>query len=129
MKRPSAKGLLQTAVALGGVLPVAAGGAGILNPMLLDLTAWPQTSTHTAYLSGLLLGIGLGFWSTIPKIEHQGGRFALLTAIVAVGGLARLLTAIRLGVWTYSVTGPLVMELAVTPALWLWQRQVARKPG
>ena len=120
------KTALQIAVALGGVVPVAAGGAGILDPMMLNLTAWPSAVTHSAYLSGLLLGIGFGFWSTIPKIAQRSERFALLTALVALGGLARLLTAIRLGVWTPSVTGPLAMELVVTPALWLWQRAVAR---
>jgi hypothetical protein len=81
--------------------------------------------THAAYLSGLLLGIGISFWSLIPNIERQGRAFALLTAIVALGGLARLVAAIRLGVWSPSVTLPLLLELGVTPMLYLWQRRVA----
>jgi len=107
-------------------VPVGAGILGALNPGLLDLAGRPQTVTHIAYLSGLLLGIGLAAWSTIPAIETKTGRLTLLTFLVVIGGLARLVTAARLGVWTPWVTGPLVMELGVTPALWLWQRRLSR---
>ena len=57
----------------------------------------PHSATHAAYLSGLLLGIGLGFWSLIPRIETEGRIFTLLTGIVMLGGLARLALAVRLG--------------------------------
>ena len=107
-------------------MPVTAGSLGALDPTWLDLAGQPQTLTHAAYLSGLLLGIGLGFWSAIPGIETKSGRFMLLTAIVALGGLARLFLAIRLGSWTMAVILPLIMELGVTPALCLWQSRVAR---
>ena len=117
---------LQGAVAIAGLVPVAAGAAGALDPALLDLAGGPQAMTHAAYLSGLLLGIGVAFWSTIPAISRQSARFSLLAAIVVTGGMARLVAAIHLGVWTAGVAGPLAMELVVTPALWLWQRRVAR---
>jgi hypothetical protein len=120
------KRALQVAVAIAGLVPVTAGLAGALNPTLLDLAGSPQALSHAAYLSGLLLGIGLAFWCTIPQIEDKSGRFALLAAIVMVGGLARLFTAVRLGIWTPSVVWPLAMELGVTPVLWLWQRRIAR---
>jgi len=120
------KRALQAAVAVAALVPVTAALLGIFTPALLDLTGSPQSLTHTAYLSGLLLAIGLGFWSTIPAIETKGQRFALLTALVVLGGLARLIAAMRLGIWTLGVTGPLVMELGVTPALWLWQRRLTR---
>jgi hypothetical protein len=116
---------LQMAVAIAGLVPVTAGMAGTFDPTLLDLAGRPQALSHAAYLSGLLLGIGLGFWSTIPAIETKGGRFSLLAAIVVLGGLARLFTAVRLGVWSPSVAWPLAMELGVTPALWLWQRRLS----
>jgi hypothetical protein len=116
--------LLQIAVAAAGLVPVAAGALGALRPELL-LSGPPHALTHGAYLSGLLLGIGLAFWSLIPAIERQGRVFALLTGLVVLGGLARALAAARLGAWNLSVELPLVMELAVTPALWLWQRRVS----
>lgn len=113
---------LQAAVAIAGLVPVAAGAAGAWRPSLVAL----GTETHAAYLSGLLLGIGLAFWSLIPSIERQSQRFGLLSAIVILGGLARLFLAMRLGDWRPAATLPLVMELGVVPALWLWQRAVAR---
>ena len=122
----SERRVLQIAVALAALLPVGAGAIGTLQPELLDLAAAPSARAHAAYLSGLLLGIGLGFWSTLPAIERKNARFTLLAALVVLGGLARLITAVRLSVWTPSVTLPLAMELGVTPLLWLWQRRVAR---
>jgi hypothetical protein len=117
--------LLQIAVAIAGLVPAAAGGAGAFDPRLLALAGADATLTHAAYLSGLLLGIGLAFWSLIPKIQTQTRAFGLLTFIVALGGLARLLLAVRLHAWGLSVILPLVMELGVTPLLCLWQRRIA----
>ena len=101
-----------------------AGALGVLRPELLF--AGPlQAVPHAAYLNGLLLGLGLSFWSLVPAIERQNRAFSLLTGLVLLGGLARALTAARLGAWGLSVTLPLIMELGITPALWLWQRRVA----
>jgi hypothetical protein len=121
----SERRLLQIAVALAGLVPVLAGALGALRPELLDLAGPPHALTHAAYLSALLMGLGLGFWSLIPSIERQIRIFSLLTAIVFLGGLARALAAARLGAWGLSVVLPLIMELGVTPALWLWQRRVS----
>ncbi len=121
--------LLQIAVALAGLVPVLAGALGALRPELLDLAGPPHALTHAAYLSGLLMGLGLAFWSLIPSIERQTRIFSLLTAIVFLGGLARALAAARLGAWGLPVVLPLIMELGVTPALWLWQRRVSSISG
>jgi|SRR5215472_4114065 hypothetical protein len=118
--------LLQVAVAAAGLVPVTAGVLGALRPELL-LGGPAHALTHGAYLSGLLLGLGLAFWSLIPAIERQGHVFGLMTGLVVVGGLARTFTAFRLGTWGLPVTLPLGMELGVTPVLWLWQRRVAQK--
>jgi hypothetical protein len=116
------KRLLQAAVALAGVVPVGAGAAGVIDPALVAL----GRDSHAVYLSGLLLGIGLAFWSLVPGIARHSRVFSVLAAIVVLGGLARLSLALRLGAWSPAVTLPLVMELGVTPALWLWQQRVAR---
>jgi uncharacterized protein DUF4345 len=120
------KQALQFAVALAGLVPVAAGTLG-MAPAMLGLSGDAATLTHAAYLSGLLAGIGLAFWSTIPSIEKRSEVFRLLAAIVILGGLARLTMAVRMNVWTLNVSLPLAMELLVTPALWLWQRRIARR--
>jgi hypothetical protein len=122
----SSRRFLQIAVAVAGLVPVSAGTLGALRPELLSLSGPPHAFTHAAYLSGLLLGLGLGFWSLIPTIERQRHAFTILTGLVVLGGLARAFTAARLGAFGLSVIFPLIMELGVTPALWAWQRQVAR---
>jgi hypothetical protein len=115
---------LQIAVALAGLVPVLAGLLG-MAPAMLGLSGDAAALTHVAYLSGLLTGIGLAFWSTIPSIERRSEVFALLAAIVILGGLARLTMATRTNSWTLNVILPLAMELLVTPGLWLWQRRIA----
>ncbi len=112
--------------ALAGLVRVTAGALGAFAPEYMRLGGPASALTHLSYLSGLLLGIGLVFWSLVPTIERQSRTIALLTAIVVLGGLARLILALRLGVWSLSVSFPLVMELGVTPLLCLWQRRVSR---
>lgn len=120
--------LLRYAVALGGCVPVLAGGAGVLlGPALVGgMPGDAAADSHFRYLSGLLLGIGLGFWSTLPGLPLQTARFRLLTAIVVLGGLARLLGLPLQGWPGGAMAAALVMELAVTPLLCLWQARVAR---
>jgi Domain of unknown function (DUF4345) len=121
------KRLLQALVALACLVPILGGGFGVVQgPAMLDLAAAAPAAAHFRYLSGLLLGIGLGFLSMVPRIETHGSRFRLLAAIVVVGGLGRLLSVGLSGAADASTLFALAMELAVTPALALWQWRVAR---
>ena len=121
------KRLLQMAVAVAGLVPVGAGAAGaLLGPLLLSQMGDAALDSHFRYLSGLLLGIGLAFWSTIPNIERHGSRFGLLTLIVVIGGLSRALGALVMGPPGLAMSLALVMELVVTPALYLWRERVGR---
>lgn len=113
--------LLQVAVAIAGIVPVGAGAYGVFGG--LDRGA---DDSHVRYLSGLLLGIGLTFWAMIPGLERRGAVFRALAVIVVIGGLARLAGAFHTGL-TAAVVLPLVMELAVTPALALWRERVERR--
>ncbi len=116
------KRALQAAIAIGGVVPVSAGLSGaILGAGFAGAAAGADLDSHFRYLSGLLLGIGLAFWSTIPGIEREGALFRVLTAIVFVGGLARLYGVFVHGLPGYPMIFGLAMELLVTPLLCLWQ--------
>ncbi len=133
MTRPVSPGelrALQVCIALGGCVPVAAGLAGIaLGPHLaggVGAVSIPLDS-HFRYLSGLLAGLGLGFWSTLPHVLQRGPRFRLLTAIVVGGGLGRLVSLLRVGPPDAPMFFGLAMELAVTPALALWQARLERR--
>jgi len=119
---------LQIAVALGGCVPVGAGLGGIwLGPRLAGAIAAPvPLDSHFRYLSGLLLAIGIAFWTTIPGVERQSRRFQLLTALVVVGGLGRLVSLIVEGPPDGPMFFGLAMELVITPALALWQARLAR---
>ena len=123
---------LQIAIAVAGCVPVGAGLAGILiGPGFAGLGAHGVLSSadvsldsHFRYLSGLLLAIGLIFWSAIPTIEKRGMLVRALTLIVVVGGLGRALSLFELGPPDDGMRFGLVMELVITPLVCLWQRQV-----
>jgi hypothetical protein len=119
---------LQIAVAVLALVPIGAGLAGVLlGPAMVAATASVPLDSHYRYLSGLLLAIGLAFWSCIPKIAENTGRFRLLTAIVFVGGLGRAFSLQTVGLPDVPMLFGLIMELAVTPALCLWQGLDARR--
>jgi hypothetical protein len=123
------KKLLQCAVALGALVPLSAGGAGVLlgQGMLEGEGASSLSAdSHYRYLSGLLLAIGIAFLTTLPNIERKTDRFQLLTGLVFIGGLARLYALLLVGVPDKAMLFGLVMELLVTPLLALFQRAVAR---
>jgi hypothetical protein len=122
--------LLQAAVALGCVVPLLAGGAGMIEgpAFLHGVQAAPaDLDSHFRYLSGLLFAIGLAFASCIPGIERRTARFRLLALLVFIGGLGRLLGLITSGVPGTGHVFGLAMELAATPLLALWQARVARR--
>lgn len=119
--------LLQGAVMIFGFVPVLAGLAGALTGGgFLGESPGISTDSHVRYLSGLLLGIGLCFWSTVPRIEAMTARFRLLTFIVVIGGLARAYALAVMGAPSTGMMLALGMELAVTPGLCWWQGRVAR---
>lgn len=121
--------LLQTIVAVASLVPIAAGASGVLlGPAMVQVNFAPAAAdSHYRYLSGLLLGIGCAFVSTVPRIEGRGARFRMLTGIVAVGGFSRLLSLLVRGYPDVPMLFGLVMELCVTPALALWQWRVASR--
>jgi hypothetical protein len=128
---PSERMCLQICVALGGCVPVGAGLAGVvMGPRLAAAIVAPVSlDSHFRYLSGLLLAIGIAFWSTIPDLERKAPMFRLLTAIVVVGGLGRLVSLWREGPPDAPMWFGLTMELFATPALALWQSRLARGAG
>lgn len=120
---------LQGVLLVGGVVPVAAGALGVVvGPAAFGADASPAAlSSHVAYLSGLLLAIGIGFWSCVPRIAARGPRIRLLAAIVVAGGLARLWSLGAAGVPPLPHVLALGMELGVTPGVALWHARLGRR--
>ncbi len=121
------KQLLQLAVALACIVPISAGLTGVFEGAAFLGGGSVDMDSHMRYLSGLLFGIGLGFLGSIREIERYGERFKLLTGIVVAGGVARFLGLTYGHVPGVAMKTALVMELAVTPALCLWQHRIARR--
>jgi hypothetical protein len=122
--------LLQAAVAIACLVPLSAGGAGVIEgPAMLRgvETAPVDLDSHFRYLSGLLLGIGIGFACCIPSIERRTLPFRTLGGLAVVGGFARLLSALDAGMPGAGHVFGLVMELGTVPLLMLWQGRVARR--
>ena len=120
--------LLQQAIAIVATIPVAAGLYGVLFGQALTGDAVSiSAESHFRYLSGLLLGLGLCFWSTLPSIEIHTGRVRLLTLLVVIGGLSRLIGLALTGLPSLFMLGGLIVELVVAPVLCLWQTRVANR--
>lgn len=122
---------LQAVTGLLALVPFAAGLlGGLRGPAALGINPGLVTTdvdSHVRYLSGLLLAIGLAFWSTIPAIEKKGRRFRLLAALVFVGGVMRLLSLGAYGMPGWPMRIGLALELVVTPLLALWQARIAAR--
>ena len=121
------KFFLQSAIAIACLVPLSAGGMGMFYGVAMLEGGNINMDSHFRYLSGLLFAIGLGFLSCIPKIEKQSSRMRLLTGIVLIGGIARLAGLLINGAPGQSMLFGLVMELAITPGLYLWQRHIASR--
>ncbi len=123
------KRLLQAVVALACFVPLSAGSLGVLRgaqwlehaPVAIDL------DSHFRYISGIFMGVGVAFASCVPNIETKGARLRMLVAFVVLGGLARLLSLVEVGAPGPGMRFGLVMELAVTPLLALWQGGFAKR--
>ena len=121
--------LLRIAIAVACMVPIIAGGMGVLlGPGMFGTnTATGAADSHYRYLSGLLFGIGILFLTTVPRIETSTARFRLLAIIVIVGGFGRLLGVLLKSDVDASSLFALGMELGVTPAFLMWQARVAAR--
>jgi len=122
--------LLQIVVAVAALVPILSGLWGVLQGLeMLDARTPPSVTadSHARYLCGLMFAVGMGFLSTLRRIESEGVRFRLLACLVLVGGLARLYGLALLQLPTLALLGALTMELVVTPGLALWREGLERR--
>ena len=129
MSNRTNKRLLQIAVAILCLVPLSASLAGVvLGARAFDPAAPPtDVDSHLRYLSGIFLGVALGFLSCIPEIERRGARFRLLTGLVVLGGLGRLILLIAVGQPTWPHMAGLSLELGVVPLVALWRERLASR--
>ena len=117
--------LVQGIFAIAGLVLVGFGFAGVFfGANFLDLSGNVVMDSYIRFLKGMLLAIGLIYWSSIADIERHGERIALVTFILVLGAVPRLMAVIGHGVPTIGIIVGLVGELIVAPLLWLWHRRV-----
>jgi hypothetical protein len=128
MNKHRERRLLTMAVALVCLVPLGAGIAGVvLGPAAIETDVARdhlELDSHFRYLSGLLLGIGIAFAACIPAIERRSELFAVLSLVVVIGGLSRLGALLVYDLPAAPHLFALVMELAVVPLLYVWQKRV-----
>jgi hypothetical protein len=118
--------LLQIAVAFAGLIGVILGLTDVLfGTMHADLSGDVVLDSYVRFGKGVMLAIGLIYWSSILQIERHGDRIALITVILVVGSLSRLLSLAGHGVPTLDIISNLIAGLVLVPLVWLWQRHVA----
>ena len=118
--------LLQVTVACAGLIGVVLGLTGVLfGTMHADLSGDVVLDSYVRFGKGVLLAIGLIYWSSIPQIERHGDRIALITLILVSGSLSRLISLAGHGVPTLGIISNLIAGLVFVPLVWLWQRHVA----
>ena len=84
--------LLQTVFALAGLVLVGFGLGGVfLGANFMDLSGNVVMNSYIRFLKGMLLAIGLIYWTSIPDIERHGERIELVTFILPLGAVPRLL--------------------------------------
>jgi hypothetical protein len=119
--------LLQLAIGVACLVPVTAGLTGIIqgSGMIKGVASGVvDFDSHFRYLSGLLLGVGIGFAASIPRVGARTPTFFVLGGIVIVGGLARMLSLLSDGMPSTGHLFGLAMELGVVPLLLLWQHNL-----
>src|SRR5580698_7705230 len=96
--------LLQAAVAIAGFAGVFLGLTGVLfGTMHADLSGDVVLDSYVRFGKGVLLAIGLIYWSCIPKVEQRAERISLVTFILVFGTLSRLLSVAGHGVPTLGI--------------------------
>jgi hypothetical protein len=125
--------LLQAVAALACLVPLIVGSQSVLRGIEYlkgaPMPVPPDLDSHFRYVSGIFLGLGLGFAYAIVRIERRTAIFRLLGMMVVIGGLARGLSWIEIGRPSSGHVFGLGMELGVVPLLMLWQTRVARRCG
>jgi len=109
---------LRILIWLACLVPIGGGLAGALGFL-------PESSSHLRYLSGLLLGVGVGLAWAAFDLRKRAWLFDAFVPLVILGGVARLIGAPS--AWQEPLA--LGMELVATPLLWWAVRRLAREGG
>lgn len=120
--------ILQIATAFSALVLLGIGLSGvILGVQFMHGVGTITVDNYFRLLSGVMTAMGVIFLISIPHVERYRERFAILTFMIVLGGLAHLYSVSLHGIPSVGTLFGLFMGLIYAPLLWLLQRHVARR--
>lgn len=119
---------LQIATAFSALVLLGLGVSGvILGVQFMHGVGTITVDNYFRLLSGMMVGMGVMLLLTIPHVERYRDRFAVLTVMIVLGGLAELYSVLLHGIPSIGALFGLFMTLVYAPLLWLLQRHVGNR--